>query len=549
MERSTGNLISVRSNTSSRVLLSVAFVILSGATTAGAAIYYVDGNCPSDGNGLALNCAATTGGPGPKKTIDGGLALLSLPGDILAIRGVHPMHDNETSPFDGRYFGDQFLISGKHGSSLAPLVIQPYNYSGPGTGETVYIDGTTRPSSGWTQCTNCGSGTCAGVTGTCNETWFATDSGLASRVVQAQKSDGSPTFKVTSPADLTNSHGGYNAKRCSGEGWRACSVATDCRPGETCTGSSSEIDSYSNNTGGPLLVRWGTGTNAPNAASNPNPRVFFDNNGVGFWITNSAYITIQGFTFRAHDNSAVLLTNGGGAVNNISVLNNRILYNIGRAAGGSDYGIAVYNAGSATIRGNEIGWTGSEGIHSRCNPAGSALTVSGNWIHNQGDLTVLGPAALGTPSGIIFGDDLTNSGNYAGSVAENNLIESTGLYSIDLEDDSNGWIIRNNIFRNTANRGCLKMDADEVSVSDNQIYNNLFINCGTAGGGPSPGIYAVVTSGKMLQNNLIYNNTFANNLSGALYLANSGTVSGNVFRNNIMYDSGDKQMALWAAAD
>ena len=549
MERAVPNLVTVRNNVSARIVLSVASVILSGATTAGAATFYVDGNCPSDGNGLALACAAIAGGPGPKKTIDGGLALLSLPGDVLTIRGVHPAHDGESVTFDGRYFSDRFLISGKHGSSLSSLVIRPYNYSGPGTGETVYIDGTTLPSSDWTQCTNCGSGTCAGVPGTCNETWFATDSGLASRVVQAQKSDGSPTFKVTSPADLTNSHAGYNAKRCSGEGWRACSVSTDCRSGETCTGSSPEIDSYSNNTGGPLLVRWGTGANAPKAAGNPNPRVFFDNNGVGFWITNSTFVIIQGFTFRAHDNSAVLIVDESGPVNNISVANNRILYNIGRQAGGSDYGIAVYRAGSAKIAGNEIAWTGSEGIHSQCSPTGSALIVSGNWIHHQGDLSVMGTAATGTPGGTIFGDDLTMNGNYSGSVAENNLIENTGGYSIDLEDYSNGWIIRNNIFRNTVTRGCLKLDANEVSVSNSQIYNNLFINCGTGGGGPSPGIYATVTSGKSLQNNLIYNNTFVNNLSGAIYLANSGTVSGNVFRNNIMYDQGDKQMVSWPAAD
>ena len=277
--------------------------------------------------------------------------------------------------------------------------------------------------------------------------------------------------------------------------------------------------------------------------------MFFDNNGVGFWVTNSTYVTIQGFIFRAHDNSAVLLVDESGPVNNISVANNRILYNIGRQAGGSDYGIAVYRAASATIVGNEIAWTGSEGIHSQCSPTGTALTVRGNWIHNQGDLSVMGPAATGTPGGTIFGDDLTMNGNYSGSVAENNLIENTGGYSIDLEDYSNGWTIRNNIFRNTVTRGCLKLDANEVSVSNSQIYNNLFLNCGTGGGGPSPGIYATVTSGKSLQNNVIYNNTFVNNLSGAIYLANSGTVSGNVFRNNIMYDQGDKQMVYWPAAD
>src|SRR5262245_38450165 len=88
------------------------------------ATYYVDGNCPGSGAGTSLAC----GSSGPKKTIADGVALLSSPGDVLVIRGVHPAHDGEGGAFDGRYFDDWILVSGKNGSATANIKIQPYNY-------------------------------------------------------------------------------------------------------------------------------------------------------------------------------------------------------------------------------------------------------------------------------------------------------------------------------------------------------------------------------------------------------------------------------------
>src|SRR6266581_1731680 len=532
METAVGKTGPVWRNASSRVLLSLGMVILSSAATARAAVYFVDGNCPQDGNGLALSCASTTGGVGPKKTIDGGIALLSLPGDLLSIRGSHKLHDGETADFDGRYFSDTFSISGKQGSSAATIVVQPYNYSPLGTGESVYIDGTTVPSSGWSQCKDCSAGVCAGVPGTCGETWYATDSGLASKVLGAQKADGSPTYRVTSVSSLTNSHQGYR-------------------------GTVPEIDSYSPQVAGAtILVRWGPGTSAPLGSANPKPYVFYNNNGVGFWITNSSYITIQGFTFRCHKSASILMSDGSGPVNNISVLDNHILYNIAATGTGPDYGVALYRVVSAAIRNNEIGWTGSEGIHSQANHSGSALSVSGNWLHDLGDQNVLGTAASGTPSGAIFGDD-GGFGDYSGSVFENNLItDLQGGSGTDigrgliLENSSSNWIIRNNIWSRTA-ATCLKLDAvgaGTAHVDNNQIYNNLFLNCGTkANGTTSPGILAVTSSGKTLQNNLIYNNTFSGALDASIVVQTGGTISNNLMRNNIMYDAGGKKLVDWSS--
>ncbi|HXU11022.1 MAG TPA: right-handed parallel beta-helix repeat-containing protein [Candidatus Binatia bacterium] len=535
MRRAAEQLSRFGDRTSGRILLAAGLFLLSGAAGAGAATYYVDGNCPQNGNGLAVACATTSGGTGPKKTIDGGIALLTSPGDVLRIRGAHAAHDQETASFDGRYFADYYYVNGKHGSSSAPITIQPYNYSGPGTGETVYLDGTTLPSSGWSQCTSCSSGVCAGVPGTCGDVWYATDSGLASKVMGAQKADGTPTWRVASPSDLTNGHAAYE-------------------------GTAPEIDSYSQETaGGIILVRWGQGANAPLAASNPKPHVFYNNNGNGFWVTNSSYITIQGFVLRCHRSASIILVDQDGPVSDITVRNNRILYNIDRSGSGSDYGIVVYAALSATIEGNEIAWTGSEGIHTEASSSGSALIIRGNWIHDMGDPGIQGSYPSGTPMGVILGEkgNLNGPGNYAGSVFEGNLLENLDGVStfggvakgIILEHTPKNWIIRNNIIRNVAG-SCIKADlADGDSIDNTQIYNNLLFRCGlNARGTTSAGIYINVGSGKLLRSNLIYNNTFVNNLDGAIWLDNAGSVSGNVIRNNILYDSGAKQVLTWPAA-
>src|SRR5262245_62163755 len=114
-------------------------LLLSGSP-AWAATYYVDGNCPSAGNGTSITCGAS----GPKTLISAGLALMAA-GDTLNVRGVHSTHDGESVNFDGRYYGNEWGISLTCNSG-SPCVVQPYN------GEIVYLDGTRASSAGWTQC-------------------------------------------------------------------------------------------------------------------------------------------------------------------------------------------------------------------------------------------------------------------------------------------------------------------------------------------------------------------------------------------------------------
>jgi len=515
------------------------------------ATYYVDGNCPSAGSGTNPAC----GSSGPKKLLADGVALLSAPGDTLMVRGVHPAHDGESAAFDGRYFDDWILISGKNGSASASIKVQPYGFTGPGTGEVVYIDGTKPPSSGWTQCSNCASGVCAGVPAAgCSETWYASDTGTAMLAVGAQKPDGSPTFAVSTASDLTNSHSSYLGSRCSVSTWKACDANLDCGSGETCTATSPEIDSYSPQNGGPILVRWGTGSMAPGGSSNPKPYVTNNNNGTGFFVSNSSYVTVRGFVSRCHVRP-LTVANNYGAVSNITVSDNKLFYVNYKTSSGPDYGLASYSASPVTFSGNEVAWTTSEGIHARSKPVGpTVLTISGNWIHNVGDQRILGPAAVGTPNGMIITSDYTSTdGNWSGSVLENNFIANisySGDKAVILEDNVNNWIIRNNVFYRMGGEG-IKLDGTGVSSNGHQIYNNIFLENGVKGvnaGGGGPGIYILTTSGKTASNNVVYNNTFANNRNGGIVAECGGSCPNNVFRNNIIYDSSPKMLITYPPA-
>ncbi|HEV8337624.1 MAG TPA: right-handed parallel beta-helix repeat-containing protein [Candidatus Polarisedimenticolia bacterium] len=499
------------------VWLPLLLSVVWGSAASRAATYYVDGNCPSSGSGASIVC----GSNGPKKTITEGIALLAAgSSDVLRVRGVHPAHDGETAAFDGRYFADKYDLA-LSGNATNPIVIEAYGFSGT-AGEKVYLDGTRAPSSGWRICSDCSTGPCAGVPATaCSQTWYATDSGTASLVIGAQKDDGTPTYRVASLSDLTNSHAGY-------------------------AGTSPEIDSYSPQSGGAILVRWGS--------SLPNrPYVFNNNEGTGFtFLATSANLIVRGFTFRCHRRGSLYFYPAT-TPKNVTGSNNIIYYTADVKGNGSDYGVTLYNVTGVTIASNEIAWTGSEGIHGQAMPSGpTANIIRDNWIHDTGDVNVLGPAVIGTPSGMIIGDSGNGAvaGDYTGTVVEGNLIENTRATlssgrGFIMENHVDNMIVRNNIFHNTHGEG-LKLDANTVSMNNNQVYNNLFVT--NSDGGSGHGLQVYAAPGLTANNNKFYNNTFVNNLLGAMGITCLGTCTGNEFRNNIMYASSAQKVVDWAGS-
>jgi hypothetical protein len=526
--------------------IAIAIASLFFACSAQAATtYYVDLACPDPGNGLSASC--TSGGAtNPKSDIASGIALLSSSDDILSIRGIHSTHDSGHCPGSttGLYQTNKITISGKSGASGHPIIIQPYGY--PSSPETVFIDGTADPGT-WTQCSVCNSGVCNGVPGTCSETWWIVGSGTHDKAEGAQKSDGTPTFRVTAIGNMTNATAGYTNKVCSFTTWMRCVSANDCPATETCTGTTAEIDSFSEYTsGGHLFVRWAAD---PNAMS-PKPQVFENSDGNAFMIQNSSWVTVRGFNFRCHTRESVSVDDGGGAVSNIVVSDNRSYYTCHSITGsGPAYGMAARGASPVTFDGNTMAYSADEGLHTRgLSGAGpTIMTITNNWIHDQGDQHALGPGCDGTPSGIILAlDGSAADGNNTGSVISGNLIQrqfdgSIGGGSagrgIIVEDKNNNFVIRDNIFDSPAGP-CIKLDGT-TSANSNQIYNNIFKGCGASFGGP-----AVLFSGTATGNSL-YNNTSIDSLGGFIDLNGAGTFTDNLIRNNIAYSSGSVKQVNW----
>lgn len=558
-------------------LLTVGTIIVLRDAFA-ATTYYVDATCPTAGNGTSATCSSGVTTNNPKKLLSDGIALLTTAGDVLNVRGIHAAHNTggENCPGDteGRYYSDQFTLTTN--ITGAGATIQPYGYTGVGTGETVYIDGTMYPTNGWTQCTDCSAGSaqihCQNVPGTCGDAYYTIepDSGTAQRAIGAQKRDGTPTYRVLDPslctgagtpqacctgagtgcglANLTNSHAGYTGTSPEIDSTSPQIRNAEClaagNPSPCCTGAGTGACNW-------ITVKWGSQT--PGNTIGNRSYIFHDNNAVGFQFnSNVGGYTIRGLNVRAHRRQGFGIAGGTG--NNITITDNHILYNIDRYGGGSDYGVGLYLSTGVTISGNEFGWMGSEAIHEQGKVGGvSANTISDNWIHDSGDRNVLGQAACGTPSGMILTDDGTGGlSDYTGSVTSGNLIVNMNDHSpicstgrgIILENNTKNMVVRDNVIKSTAAEG-IKIDPNLSGHGDgHQIFNNLIISNGGGGNGNAFWI-APQGAGGTANNNLIWNNTCINPASGCLGDNGVGTITGNVFANNTFFSTSSQQLVDW----
>ncbi len=547
------------------------FILVTGQSIQ-AATYYVDGNCPTAGNGSSPDCLSSPTTNNPKKTINDGIALLAAPGDKLRIRGIHSAHGAETGNFDGRYSSNVNDVANKNGASGNNIVIEAYGWTAVGarTQEQVFIDATvapgTNPTVGWTQCLSCpaGSGapsgtTCPGVPGVCSDVWYVNGSTSFTRVEGAVKPLGEPAYRVKTVAELTNSNAGYNSARCSNETWRACNTSTDCNGGGTCSVTSPEIDSFTCNNivGGCatayIYARWGSGANAPGGTNNRKPYVLTNTIANGFRVlTGSSFVEIRGFIIRHTRDAGVMIT---GSAHHITIKDNVFTYGAGIPSGG-DYGLCLCGGDNLTATDNEFMHLQSEAIHSSALAleAPSNRAIINNHIHDIGNQTVTGPASLGTPLCLTLGNGPGGAGNYSGSVIDGNLFRNmksnTFSYCINLENNSDGWVIRNNVIRDVSAE-CIRFNSTTIagvgSNNDIKVYNNLLINCGNGSSGQGAILLAPSGSGVTANNNLIYNNTIVNPKYPAI--TGYGSVTGNLIRNNILYSSGSQRLLDWNPTD
>jgi hypothetical protein len=603
---------------------------------------YVDGACTNNGNGTAGDCASSGGGTGPYNSISNALSGAACD-TTIHVRGVHTTHGSFHA--GGTFIGSDLVYSNNvidisgftSCTALTPLIVQAHGWTAnrARTEERTYIMSASAVT--WTQCSDCtSSGQCANMPGTCGDTYYVDGSSPYAATISAVKSDKSMTWNAAQPSDLTNAHDStaYNGATCSTDTWLRCYSDVDCPSGQTCSGSSAEIDSWQasgqcatatnqrcnctnfvypcsegatqvpdcpgteacNDATNRIYVKWGSGS----APSSTTPSVVNDAVGVGFRIRNSVHVIVRGFIGIIGNDHFSTVINSTGPVENISIIDNRISYYTD--TGGSDYGIGMYACGDCTIAYNDIGFNGSE-VHVEgktgkcsitttqactCSDGSSTCTdgsglqspdcpgtescsganvatpvfIQHNWNHDNGDQKVRGNIVRGTPHGYILGEagGGGGTGNFTGSILEGNLIQrmrnhaglSAGM-GIILENDSDGWIIRDNVF-DSLDGPAIKFDAKGnnvlASTNNTEIYNNVFHDCALSPGGSTTACIHLFcnTTANELRDNKIYNNTF---VTGAQAIrgectSNSATYcSGNLVRNNVMDSTGNAKVVNW----
>lgn len=594
-----------------RSLLIIA--VLGWAATSAADLIYVDAACSPTGNGTGgynITCDASADG-NPTNSLQTGVNAINEAGDKVVVRGIHSAH-NTNCPGDtiGGYYNDVVDIDKTVGASGNPIIVEANGWTADRayTQEQVFVI-TTNSTTSWTQCVwdgsacDCGAnflnvqiGTEANQT-SCEQTWYEEGSGNTVDVMGAIKKSGEPTFRVCGPAQclssgfpcscctsagvgcesggfngteqLTNAHSTYDDDRCSTETWRVCDADADCPRGGTCDNAASpEVDSltcsntYQNVAGcvatPTILARWGTGANAPGGANQPRPYIFSSGTGNGFRIgvnTATDWLIVRGFIFISGGDEGVHMRLGE---TDITIEDSVFAYRSGHPAG-SDYGISSQQAVNVDLVANEFMDLGSEPIHTESladeNGGGSTdIDIRDSYFHHIGSSRVVGEAIKGTPTCGTFGDT-GPPGDYTGSIIENNIWTNHNTnvnvtYCVNFENDSDGWIFRNNIIKDV-NDACVYFNGvgggDGIGGNSNiQFYNNLLINCGAGTGGQ--GAITITTSGPatttVSNNNLIFNNTIVNSDLPGIF--GNGSLDGNIIQNNILHSATGAQGVHWA---
>lgn len=468
------------------LVLACVIPLLVAAGSAQAATYYVDGACTANnGNGALVGCATSPGGAGAFNSIQAGVNALSAPGDVLFIRGVH-------GSFDGRYSADRISVTGKHGTTSSPIIIQPFGF--PLTPEAVYIESTLTTT--WNPCT---SSTCSGAPAI-SETWVATKSGDGSnRAYWGQKPDGTITPRKVSLSDLTSQYDGYSCEGCS-----------------------------------TLYVRWGP--SVPSGA-----RINYANNGNGFVIQDANDIIIRGFTYRAMIRAAVQIEPPN---TNITISDSKFFY-INDSGNGSARPLTAQSSVNLTVANNEFAYSSSEPLH-LSNQATGRLSgvIRDNWVHDIGDRTVLGPGTGGTPNCTTFTSDAPQAGStlgdFSGLIVERNIFERCYDNSAILfESHADGMTVRNNIIRQVPLAFKLTPDNGGSSshINNNKIYNNVVYSL-VSGSHNGAGNCILLTGSSPIQNNTFWNNTCAGILNLGVESQAGSNNSGNRFFNNVLVKAG-----------
>jgi Right handed beta helix region len=267
-------------------------------------------------------------------------------------------------------------------------------------------------------------------------------------------------------------------------------------------------------------------------------------------IINGSYITISGFEIRNYTTSQSSMTPAGIWVTGSGagvVLSNNLVHDITTTSErrGNAFGISVYGTSKTpisylTISGNQVYnlRTGqSESVTVDGNVTNFAIT--NNIIHDNDNIgiDIIGFEGVG-PTGSDQAKYGEISGNLVynisaiGNPGEGNQYDADGLYC-----DGCAYVT---FERNTVHDCDLNMEAASEHSGHNSSYvtirNNVFYNANAVG--VSIGGYSNKVGGSdhaVVINNTLYNNN-TQNLGGEFQIQyHSGSSSGNIFENNIVY--------------
>lgn len=267
-------------------------------------------------------------------------------------------------------------------------------------------------------------------------------------------------------------------------------------------------------------------------------------------IVNQSYVAINGFEIRNYTTSSASLTPAGiwvtGSGTGLQLLNN-IVHNITTTAekNGNAFGIAVYGTSSTpitqiTISGNQV-YSLKTGESESVNVDGNVtyFTVTNNVIHDNDNIgfDAIGFEGVG-PSGYDQAKYGEVSGNTIYNISginnpgEGNSYDADGLYC-----DGCAYVI---FERNTVHNCDLNMEAASEHKNRSSSYvtirNNVFYDANTVGisiGGYSNTVGA--SDHVVIVNNTLYNNNTKNAGAEFQIQYHSGSSSGNIFENNIVY--------------
>jgi hypothetical protein len=267
-------------------------------------------------------------------------------------------------------------------------------------------------------------------------------------------------------------------------------------------------------------------------------------------IVNQSYLTISGFEIRNFTTASATPTPAGvwitGSGTGVNLVNN-LVHNITTTSekNGNAFGVAVYGTSSTpitqlTISGNQV-YDLKTGQSESLNVDGNVtyFTISNNVVHDNDNI---GIDAIGFEGVGPTGSDQARYGEVSGNTVynisgitnagEDKQYDADGLYCDGCE-----YVI---FERNTVYACDLNMEAASEHKGHDSSYvtirNNVFYDANTVG--ISIGGYSNAVGGSdhvVIVNNTLYNDNTKNEGSEFQIQYHSGSQSGNIFENNIVY--------------